>query len=91
MAEAFREDLAYAVRLLNNILADGNQEELQILLRQLTKAFRGMSKVDDQARFGRRSTDLMPSANANLEIRSLQTVLKMMGFRLVVQSIKQRH
>lgn len=38
MAEAFRKDPAYAVELLNSILEDGDQGELLIALRQLTKA-----------------------------------------------------
>lgn len=35
MAEAFREDPAYAVDLLNSILEDGDQGELLIALRQM--------------------------------------------------------
>lgn len=38
MAEAFRKDPAYAVELLNSILEDGDQGELLIALRQMTKA-----------------------------------------------------
>ncbi len=39
MAELLREDPAYAVELLNGILEDGEQGELLIALRQMTKAF----------------------------------------------------
>jgi DNA-binding phage protein len=38
MAEAFREDPAYAVELLHSSLEDGDQGELLIALRQMTKA-----------------------------------------------------
>lgn len=38
MAEAFRKDPAYAVELLNSILENGDQGELLIALRQMTKA-----------------------------------------------------
>jgi DNA-binding phage protein len=38
MAEAFRKDPAYAVELLHSILEDGDQGELLIALRQMTKA-----------------------------------------------------
>ena len=41
MAELLREDPAYAVDLLNSILEDGEQGELPITLRQVTKAFNG--------------------------------------------------
>ena len=38
MAEAFRKDPAYAAELLHSILEDGDQGELLIALRQMTKA-----------------------------------------------------
>ena len=44
MAELLRDDPDYAVQLLNSILEDGDQSELLIALRQMTKAFGG--KVD---------------------------------------------
>lgn len=40
-AEAFRENPAYAVELLNAILKDDEKEELQILLRQFERAMCG--------------------------------------------------
>jgi len=42
MAETFREDPAYAVQLLNSILAEGDQRELLITLRQMAKALGGV-------------------------------------------------
>ncbi|WP_422615549.1 DNA-binding protein [Photorhabdus luminescens] len=39
MSEVFRKDPAYAIELLNSILEDGEQAELLIALRQMTKAF----------------------------------------------------
>lgn len=39
MAEFYREDPAYAVQLLNSVLADGDQSELLVALRQMAKAF----------------------------------------------------
>lgn len=38
MAEVFRNDPAYALKLLDNILQDGEQGEILIALRQMTKA-----------------------------------------------------
>ncbi|MDR2875062.1 MAG: BrnA antitoxin family protein [Methylobacillus sp.] len=49
MAEIFRKDPAYAVELLNSILEDGTQDELLIVLRQMSKAFGGMSKVAEKS------------------------------------------
>jgi len=43
MAELFQENPAYAVELLNSILEDGEHGELLIALRQMAKAFGGVS------------------------------------------------
>ena len=48
MAEAFREDPEYAIELLNSILENGDQSELLIALRQMTKAFGGMPEVAER-------------------------------------------
>jgi DNA-binding phage protein len=48
MAEAFREDPEYAVKFLNSILEDGDQSELLIALRQMTKAFGGTPEVAER-------------------------------------------
>lgn len=39
MAEIYKNDPAYAFELLNSIFEDGDQGELLIALRQMTKAF----------------------------------------------------
>ncbi|MCW7762499.1 DNA-binding protein [Photorhabdus luminescens] len=38
-SEVFRKDPAYAIERLNSILEDGEQAQLLIALRQMTKAF----------------------------------------------------
>ncbi|WP_256261789.1 helix-turn-helix domain-containing transcriptional regulator [Pseudomonas gingeri] len=45
MAEVFRNDPAYAAELLNSILADGEQVELLIALRQMAEVFGGVRGV----------------------------------------------
>lgn len=49
MAEVFQQDPTYALELLNGILADGEQGELLIALRQMTKAFGGVQSVAEKA------------------------------------------
>ena len=49
MAEMFRDDPGYAIQLLNSILEDGDQSELLITLRQMTKAFGGVQTVAETA------------------------------------------
>ncbi|MDR1276967.1 MAG: addiction module antidote protein [Candidatus Accumulibacter sp.] len=84
MAEAFRKDPAYAVELLNSILEDGDQAELLIALRQMTKAFGGVPKVAEKAQLNRTQLYRTLSADGNPEIRSLTAILKSMGLRLAV-------
>lgn len=87
MAEVFSKDPAYAVELLNSILEDGDQAELLIALRQMTKAYGGMSKVAEQAQLNSSHIYRALSAKGNPEIRSLSAILKTMGLRLAVQPI----
>ena len=89
MAEVFRKDPAYAVELLNSILADGDQGELLIALRQMTKAFGGVSKVAEKAELNGTHIYRTLSAKGNPGIRSLSAILKAMGLRLAVQPIQR--
>lgn len=88
MAEVFRKDPAYAVELLNSILEDGDQGELLIALRQMTKAFGGVPKVAEKAHLNRTQLYRTLSPEGNPEIRSLTAILKTMGLRLAVQPIQ---
>jgi probable addiction module antidote protein len=87
MAEVFRTDPAYAVELLNSILADGDQAELLIALRQLAQAYGGVPKVAQQAQLNRTQLYRTLSAQGNPEIRNLAAILKTMGLRLAVQPV----
>ena len=42
MAELYRSDPALALEVINGILADGDQAELLIVLRQMAQAFGGV-------------------------------------------------
>jgi probable addiction module antidote protein len=87
MAQLFRDDPATAAATLDAILADGDQGELLVTLRQMTKAFGGVSEVA-------KATDLNPtqlyrtlSDKGNPELRSLIALLRTMGLRLAVQPL----
>ena len=89
MAEVFRDDPAYAVELLNSILADGDQAELLIALRQMAKAFGGVRGMAKKAGLNPNQLYRMLSAEGNPEFRNLSTVLRVMGLRLAVQPIEE--
>jgi probable addiction module antidote protein len=87
MAERFRQEPEYAVALLNSILEDGEQAELLIALRQVTKAFGGVQTVAENAGLNPTQLYRTLSEQGNPELRSLSAILKAMGLRLAVERI----
>ncbi|HZV65720.1 MAG TPA: addiction module antidote protein [Telluria sp.] len=87
MAELFGEDPAYAVELLNSILEDGDQSELLIALRQLTKAFGGVQSVAQTAHLSPTQLYRTLSPTGNPVLSNLSAILKAMGLRLAVQPV----
>jgi len=88
MADLFKEDPAYALELLNNILEDGQQGELLITLRQMTKAFGGVQTVAGKANLNPTQLYRTLSAQGNPELRSISAILKAMGLRLAVERVR---
>ena len=88
MEELFKADPGYAVEMLNAILEDGEQGELLIALRQMTKAFGGVQDVAEKANLNPTQLYRTLSAEGNPELRSLSAVLKAMGLRLAVERVR---
>ncbi|PIO99602.1 DNA-binding protein [Pleomorphomonas carboxyditropha] len=89
MADLFREDPATAAATLDAILADGDHGELLVTLRQMTKAFGGVSAVAREAELNPTQLYRTLSEKGNPELRSLSAVLRAMGLRLAVQPISE--
>jgi len=85
MAEMYRDDPGYALQLLNKILADGDQSELLITLRQMAKAFGGVQMVAEQAQLNPTQLYRTLSPEGNPSLSSLSAILKAMGLRLAVE------
>lgn len=85
MAEVFQRDPNYALELLNSILEDGDQGELLIALRQMTKAFGGAQEVAEKAHLNPTQIHRTLSQEGNPELSSLSAILKAMGLRLAVE------
>lgn len=85
MAEMFREDPAFALETLNAILEDGDQAELMITLRQMTKAFGGVQAVAEQAHLNPTQLYRTLSPTGNPVLSNLSAILKAMGMRLAVR------
>lgn len=90
MADLFRNDPAYALEFLNSILEDGEQAELLIALRQMTKAFGGVSVIAKKAGLNQTQLYRTLSEDGNPALSSLAAVLKAMGMRLAVQPVKPK-
>ena len=88
MEELFKADPGYAVEMLNAILEDGEQGELLIALRQMTKALGGVQDVAEKANLNPTQLYRTLSAEGNPELRSLSAVLKAMGLRLAVERVR---
>jgi probable addiction module antidote protein len=85
MAEFFRKDPTYAVSLLNAVLADGEPAELLIVLRQMAKAFGGVTAIAEKANLNPTQLYRTLSEEGNPSLSSLTAILKAMGLRLAVE------
>jgi probable addiction module antidote protein len=92
MAEIFREDPAYAVALLNDVLEDEDAMpgELLIVLRQMAKAIGGVQTVAEKAELNPTQIYRTLSADGNPSLNSFTAILKAMGMRLAVKRIEPR-
>ena len=84
MAELYRSDPALALEVINGILADGDQAELLIVLRQMTQAFGGVQAIAEQAHLNPTQLYRTLSHKGNPALSSLSAILKAMGMRLAV-------
>jgi probable addiction module antidote protein len=87
MADLYRSDPALALETINQILEDGDQAELLIVLRQLAQAFGGVQAVAEQAQLNPTQLYRTLSPKGNPALSSLTAILKAMGLRLAVQSL----
>ena len=85
MAEVYQKDPAYALELLNSVLADGDQAEQLVVLRQLAKAFGGVQAIADKAHLNPTQIYRTLSADGNPALSSFRAILDAMGLRLAVE------
>jgi len=85
MAERYAEHPEEAVEMLNAVLEDGEPGEMLVILRQMTKAFGGMSAVAEKAELNPTQLYRTLSADGNPSLTSLTAVLKAMGLKLSVK------
>jgi probable addiction module antidote protein len=85
MAEYYKEDPAYAMKLLNAILADGDQAELLSFMRQMTKAFGGVQVIAEKANLNPTQLYRTLSPDGNPALSSFTAIVKAMGMKICLQ------
>lgn len=88
--EMFREDPQLAAEYLNAILADGDETDLMLALRTLSKAFGGVQEIARQADVNAHTLYRTLSEKGNPELKTLTAILKAMGMRLAIQPLGQQ-
>ena len=88
--ESFRRDPSFAAEYLTAVLEDGDQEELMLALRRMSKAFGGMSKLAEKAKLNVNTLYRTLSAKGNPELKSLRALLGAMGMQLTVRPLRKR-
>lgn len=88
MADLYRKDPEFALQVINNILENGDQGELLIVLRQMAKAFGGVQAVADKAHLNSTQLYRTLSPDGNPALSSFSAILKAMGLRLAVQPLE---
>jgi len=86
MSEYYQNHPDYAIAMLNDILGDETVTpgELLIALRQMTRAFGGVTAIAEKARLNPTQMYRTLSAQGNPSLNSLSAILKAMNMRLVV-------
>ncbi|HEV8717027.1 MAG TPA: addiction module antidote protein [Candidatus Binatia bacterium] len=88
--ESFRKDPLLAAEYLNAVLADGDQEEVLLALRRLSKAFGGVSKLAKEAELNATTLYRTLSPKGNPELKSLTALLRALGMQLAVRPLAQK-
>jgi probable addiction module antidote protein len=88
--ESFRKDPAFAAEYLSAVLEDGDQEELMLALRRMSKAFGGVTKLAEEAELNVNTLYRTLSPKGNPELKSLRSLLRAMGMQLAVRPLRKR-
>lgn len=88
--ESFRKDPAFAAEYLNSVLEDGDQKELMLALRRMSKAFGGVQKLAEEAELNANTLYRTLSPEGNPELKSLKALLRAMGMQLTVRPLRKR-
>jgi probable addiction module antidote protein len=75
---------------LNGVLADGDQDEVMLALRRLSKAYGGVSKLAKEAELNATTLYRTLSPKGNPELKSLTALLRALGMQLTVRPLSRK-
>jgi probable addiction module antidote protein len=88
--QMFREDPEFATEYLNQVRADGTQEELLLAMRYLSQAFGGVPGVARATKLNPRTLYRTLSKHGNPELNTFTALLKAMGMRILVAPVQSK-
>jgi probable addiction module antidote protein len=89
--EMFQRDSELAAEYLNSVIADGDESDLMLALRSLSKAFGGMQEVARETEVNAHTLYRTLSEQGNPELKTLSSILRAMSMRLAVQPLNHSH
>ncbi|MDH4122265.1 MAG: addiction module antidote protein [Deltaproteobacteria bacterium] len=87
--EMFQKDPELAAEYLNTVLQDGDETDLMLALRYLSKAFGGVAEIARKAEINANTLYRTLSERGNPEMKTLSAILKPMGMRLAVRPLER--
>ncbi len=85
--ESFHHDPELVAAYLNDVLVDGDLEELMIALLRVSRAYDGVGEITQQAELSAKTLYRTLSPKGNPELRRLTAILKAMGLRLAIEPL----
>ncbi|MBA5606237.1 addiction module antidote protein [Duganella sp. FT3S] len=85
--EMFQNDPTLAAEYLNDVLATGDEVDLMMALRYMSKAFGGVQEIARKADANPNTMYRTLSEQGNPSLKTLRAILNTMGLRLAVQAI----
>jgi probable addiction module antidote protein len=88
VVEMFREDPQFAAEYLNQVLEEGDQEELLAAMRRIADAFGGVPGLAKRSNLHAKTLYRTLSPQGNPQLKSLSALLNAMGMRIAVAPLK---
>jgi probable addiction module antidote protein len=88
--ESLRKDPQFAAEYLNAVLADGDQAEVMLALRRLSRALGGVAKLAREAELNATTLYRTLSPQGNPELKSLLALLRALGMQLAVRPLSHK-